>query len=187
MSLRSPHLPADRRIDLPARLIWSFGALLALAACSGSDDPSVLARAGDYGRAAQLWHDRALRGDNDARNALGILCYLGLGRPRDRIRARQWFEQAAKEGHSGAQLNLGMMYRFGHGIPQDLFLAYQWLYAAEAQGNPHAHAYLVSMAGLIVPNKQDRAIQNAVPYILYPVEPVRAPLGRPRERQGAGI
>jgi len=145
--------------------------LLVLCSACGEQDPRRAAQAGDYATAARLWQPLAEAGDADAQTALGTLYYLGLGVAKDLTRARRWFEQAARAGHAGAQLHLGVIYRFGHGVPQDIFQAYLWLYAAARQGHERADAYLDSMAGLMLANKQNEAHQLALPYILNPVTP----------------
>jgi len=73
-------------------------ALTGPTALADSDPAAVAAANGDYATAAQLWMQRAQKGDAVAEYNLGRLYRAGRGVPQDMARASQWFRKAAHQG-----------------------------------------------------------------------------------------
>lgn len=64
----------------------------------------------DYAKAKIYFEKVAVKGNNDAMNALGYLYYKGLGVEKDNIEARYWYKKAVDAGNVNAQLLLGLVY-----------------------------------------------------------------------------
>ena len=149
-----------------------FLVLFLIGACSDIDDPKTAFEKGDYGKAYELWLPRALEGDQEAQNYLGIQYTLGLGVTRDYREAIKWLEPAAKAGFPDAQRNYGDMYQYGRGVPQDFYQAFIWYFAASQQGHETALRVLESITGnnKLTPNQQMHAKLEANKYIMDPAK-----------------
>src|SRR3972149_3883002 len=146
--------------------------LTALLSCTGHDDPKLAFEQGKYETAYELWLPRALDGDQEAQNYLGIQYALGLGVSKNYKEAVKWYEHAAKAGHPDAQRNYGDMFQYGHGVPQDFYQAFIWYFAASQQGHETAKRLLESVTGSnkITPNQQMHAKLEANKFIRDPAK-----------------
>jgi TPR repeat protein len=90
-------------------------------------------RAGEPGRAHDIWLPLAGEGDAAAQYSLGKLFEHGEGPiHQDLTKAVHWYESAAAQGLPAAQNNLALMYAQGRGVSGDLGRAIQlWRAAAE--------------------------------------------------------
>lgn len=91
-------------------------------------------KAGDHGRAFNifLWHAR--NGNAEAQAAVAIFYRNGLAVARDPQRDIAWTYLAARNGNARAQLDLGIFYRNTDLVPVDDDEAEKWLSAASKQG-----------------------------------------------------
>lgn len=64
----------------------------------------------DYAKAKTYFEKVAVKGNDDAMNALGYLYHKGLSVKKDNIEARYWYKKAADIGNTNAQLLLGLVY-----------------------------------------------------------------------------
>lgn len=81
---------------------------------------------------------RALAGDTNAQNQLGMIYASGQGVAPSRAEAIKWFRMAAHEGYSAAQTNLAIAYIEGHDGSQHYSKAFKWFSQAAQKGNPVA-------------------------------------------------
>ncbi len=86
----------------------------------------------------QLYHEKAQKGDTNARYQLGVLYLNGNGALQDFEEAVKWFRLAAEKNHALAQYQLGKMYRAGFGVDIDLEKSYMWLNLSAAAGSERA-------------------------------------------------
>jgi TPR repeat protein len=78
----------------------------------------------DPAKAIVYYKDAALKGDRDARFALGTYFYSGEVVGKNLATARQWFGAAARQGQPDALFNLGVMAANGEGGAKDPATAY---------------------------------------------------------------
>jgi TPR repeat protein len=102
-------------------------------------------RAGDYGKAAQIWRPLADGGIAKAQNNLGSLYHRGLGVKRDEVEAVRLYRAAAEQGLASAEGNLAFQYANGLGVARDLEAAVVWYRRAADQGNADAQFSLGEM------------------------------------------
>jgi TPR repeat protein len=91
---------------------------------------------GRYDLAAQYWDPLVEKGDCDAEYHVGLMYFLGQGKPRDSHKALEMWRKAAEGNHPKAQSALGdVLYQneavtFHHcktcTVPKDLVQAYVW-------------------------------------------------------------
>lgn len=81
---------------------------------------------------------KALAGDANAQNSLGIAYHTGDGVTQDYVKAREWYERSAGQGNAYAQLNLGLLYRYGLGVEKSYANAFEWFMKSAMQGNLQA-------------------------------------------------
>ena len=115
---------------------YPFAALLMLStgAYALDFDEGVAAfKAGDFGKAMEVWQTLANQDNAIAQNALGVMYQKGAGVPQDYAEAAKWFRLAADNGYVSAQSNLGQMYAMGKGVTQDLAEAAIWFTRAAQQ------------------------------------------------------
>ena len=144
--------------------------LLILTACKETDDPAAAFKQGNYERSLELWMPKALQGDPEAQNYVGIHYYMGLGVRRDFIEAVKWFEPAARAGFPDAQRNYGDMYHYGYGVPQDFYKSFVWYFASSQQGHATAKRSLenITSSNKLTPNQQMHAKLEANEFITDP-------------------
>lgn len=159
-------------MNLLKNFLVLFPVLFLIGACSGVDDPKLAFEQGKFEKAYELWLPRALEGDQDAQNYLGIQYSLGLGVSKNYKEALKWYELAAKSGHPDAQRNYGDMYQYGRGVPRDSYQAFIWYFAASQQGHETALRVLKSITGNnnLTPNQQMHAKLEANKFIMDPAK-----------------
>jgi tetratricopeptide (TPR) repeat protein len=91
---------------------------------------------GEYDAAAKYWDPLVEKGDCDAEYHVGVMYFLGKGKPHDNQRAITLWRKAADGNHPKAQAAMGDLYYqndsaiFHHcvkcGIQKDLVQAYTW-------------------------------------------------------------
>lgn len=141
---------------------------LVFAVCGGPlradsfEDGLTAFRAGEPGRAHDIWLPLAGQGDAAAQYSLGKLFEHGEGPiPQDLTKAVYWYRSAAQQGLPAAQNNLALMYAQGRGVPGDLNSAIELWRAAAKQNYPWAQ-YNLGLAyfrGQGVPIDQHEAAQ----------------------------
>jgi TPR repeat protein len=109
------------------------------------DDGLNAMRAGDFGKAAEIWRPLADGGLAKAQNNLGSLYHRGLGVKRDEVEAVRFYRAAAEQGLASAQGNLAFQYANGIGVARNLEAAVMWYRRAADQGNADAQFSLGSM------------------------------------------
>ena len=86
---------------------------------------------------------KALEGEADAQNKIGICYKLGLaGFTQSYEDAGKWYMKAAVQGFDKAQSNLAFLYLYGEGGEQDSKKAVEWFSKAAEQGNAIAQFQL---------------------------------------------
>ena len=86
---------------------------------------------------------KALEGDADAQNKIGVCYKLGLaGFTQSYEDAGKWYMKAAVQGFDKAQSNLAFLYLYGEGGEQDSKKAVEWFSKAAEQGNAIAQFQL---------------------------------------------
>ena len=96
-------------------------------------------RAGEPGRAHDIWLPLAGEGDAAAQYSLGKLFEHGEGPiHQDLTKAVHWYKSAAAQGLPAAQNNLALMYAQGRGVSGDLGRAIQLWRAAADRSYPWA-------------------------------------------------
>jgi TPR repeat protein len=128
--------------------------VLASVACGRPQTVDDALADNDFRRAHRMLVPLAKQGDPAAQNQLGVMHYLGLGRPVDHRRAAHWFKRAALAGHGNAQRNLGSLFRQGLGVPRDDLRAFGWYDAARRHGNRRAEHYMQWMTQYVAWNQQ---------------------------------
>jgi Sel1 repeat len=111
---------------------------------------------GDFAFALAEFYELAMQGDPESQFALGVMNYLGSGKPIDYPLARAWFDTSARTGHIDAQYQLGEMFRLGQGGPQDTATAVNLFQLAANRGHDmakYALAMMVAMGDGIPPNR----------------------------------
>ena len=81
---------------------------------------------------------KALAGDADAQNNLGVCYEKGDGIEKNLTKAVEWYEKAAAQGDANAQCNLGYCYEVGLGVEKNIYKAVEWYEKAVAQGHARA-------------------------------------------------
>ncbi|MDX2265066.1 MAG: hypothetical protein NW215_08855 [Hyphomicrobiales bacterium] len=140
--------------------------LLAIVAALPGKPPGVRSAMlnGDYDAAYARLLKAADAGDATAKNAIGNMYYLGLGRHQDFKLAREWYFKAALAGNAAACVNAGHLYSQGLGVPKDIMRTYGWFVHAKKAGSTEADNYLREILGgfEVVPNMMQRSME------LYP-------------------
>lgn len=77
----------------------------------------------DLARALSLYEKAWAAGDAGAAQGIGLMYYLGEGRPKDDAQALEWFRKGAEGGTASSQTMLGLMAQNGRGGPQDCLAA----------------------------------------------------------------
>ncbi len=95
-------------------------------------------RAGDYGKARELWEKLAAAGDAYAMNNLGILYDRGQGVAVDLGRALHWFGLSAKAGNPQGMSNYGWMLDQGRGMEARPEEAARWYDKSARAGQAEA-------------------------------------------------
>jgi TPR repeat protein len=103
------------------------------------------------------YKDAALKGDRDARFALGTYFYSGEVVGKNLATARQWFGAAARQGQPDALFNLGAMVAHGEGGAKDPAMAYVLFTLALQAGHDGAGAALQAIAPTLTPEERTRA------------------------------
>ena len=85
---------------------------------------------------------KAVAGDANAQNNLGLMYVAGEGVPKNDGEAVKWYRKAAEQGHARAQYNLGVSYATGAGVPEDDGEAVKWFRKAAEQGLTNAQGNL---------------------------------------------
>lgn len=138
-----------------AQLVCVCLLALVMAGCGRPDvNWQAAVHAGDYATARRLLGAAAPAGEARAQNALGTLCYLGLGGAVDFACAAEWFKRAALGGDPHAQRHLGSLFRQGLGVPRDELRAFGWYDAARHNGHPGAEDYMQWMTQYVGWNQQ---------------------------------
>jgi TPR repeat protein len=106
------------------------------------------------------WYTRSAEaGFAWAQFALGNMCELAQGTPRNDLGARRWYEAAARQGIAEAQMHLGRMLQTGRGGPAASAEAADWYQRAAHQGHERAatNLALMHLQGEITPADLDEA------------------------------
>ena len=123
----------------------AFLSATAVAFADPFDDGLNAMRAGDFGKAAEIWRPLAEGGLAKAQNNLGSLYHRGLGVKHDEVEAVRLYRAAAEQGLASAQGNLAFQYANGIGVARNLETAVMWYRRAADQGNADAQFSLGSM------------------------------------------
>lgn len=81
---------------------------------------------------------KAIAGNVEAQDKLGVLYATGEGVPQDSAEALKWYRKAVEKGYAPAQYNLGFAYFNGQGVPQDDEESARWYRRAAEQGDAGA-------------------------------------------------
>jgi hypothetical protein len=81
----------------------------------------------NFKKASQWFLQAAKKGYAGAQYNLGVMSYLGQGKPKNYSQAANWFEKAGNQDHATAQYNLGYIYYEGKGVEKDNLQAYMWI------------------------------------------------------------
>ena len=83
--------------------------------------------AGDYEKAASMWHEMAVQGDGQAQFNLGLMYHSGMGVEPSEPTAVEWYQRAAENGYGPAQVYMVVGYEEGwFGLPRDIDKAAFW-------------------------------------------------------------
>jgi hypothetical protein len=103
------------------------------------------------------YKEAALKGDRDARFALGTYFYSGEVVGKNLATARQWFGAAARQGQPDALFNLGVMTAHGEGGAKDPAMAFVLFTLAQQAGHDGAGAALKALAPTLTAQDRTRA------------------------------
>ena len=92
----------------------------------------------DYAKARDYYEQAAVKGNENAINALGVYYQDGNGVEQDYIKARDYYEQAAAKGSIDALYNLGTLYHDGKGVNVDYAKARSYFDQAANKGDAEA-------------------------------------------------
>ncbi|MGI9170359.1 MAG: tetratricopeptide repeat protein [Caulobacteraceae bacterium] len=101
--------------------------------------------ASQYADQLRRLRPEAEKGDTDAEFAIGIMYYVGLGVPGDKLKALEWWRRAADLGNSHAQAIIGLRFSFGIGAVEDYGRAFRWFQRSANEGNEFSKYYLAIM------------------------------------------
>ncbi|MDA8553408.1 sel1 repeat family protein [Alphaproteobacteria bacterium] len=76
--------------------------------------------------AADLYFKAAKEGDAEAKNAYGMMLFLGMGRLKNEERGFKWIKQAAQDGYAPAQNNLSIFFEKGMYVKRNMKSAKYW-------------------------------------------------------------
>ena len=83
--------------------------------------------AGNYEKAASMWHEMAVQGDGQAQFNLGLMYHSGMGVELSEPTAVEWYQRAAENGYGPAQVYMVVGYEEGwFGLPRDSGKADFW-------------------------------------------------------------
>ena len=102
------------------------------------EDASKAYLAGNYDKAAEIFHPKAQSGDPEAQVNIAFMYYCGLGKPRNLEKAVEYYTKSAQQGNMTAQFSLGTLYENGEGVEQNFAQAFFWYSLAEKQGDNDA-------------------------------------------------
>jgi TPR repeat protein len=103
------------------------------------------------------YKEAALKGDRDARFALGTYFYSGEVVGKNLATARQWFGAAARQGQPDALFNLGVMTANGEGGAKDPAMAFVLFTLAQQAAHDGADAALKALAPTLTAQERTRA------------------------------
>lgn len=126
----------------------------------------------NYQIAAKFWEPFAEEGDCDARYAMGLLYFDGLGVGQSYENAIRLWSESADQGQAQAQISLGVVYsrtslpytsldcKKGCGQDKNLLKAYIWFGVAHEVGSPHEKKVAEESLNRIVPEMTPEQIRE---------------------------
>ena len=126
-------------------------AVIMLAATAQADDFEVGRQAynqGDYATALAVNYPLAMAGDPRAQYAMGVMNFIGQGKPVNYQEARAWFNVAAEQGDIESVYELGEMFKEGLGGLQDYTTALMLFKIAAGHGHEMAKYSMAMMYAL---------------------------------------